>query len=488
MHDKDKTSEKNSLIKLLIIFFIAVTAVAFFFPPTADDLGWATSDGMELLKSGFKDYNGRYLGNIFAIAFTKAPYLLPFIKGFTFTGILYLIFKISSLKNERLLYVTAVLLMLPTALFKQAFVWTAGFSNYYFSALVVLASLYILIYKNDSHGIKKAASLVLIFILGVAGQLFMETFTIFTLVSAVAILIYRLKKTSKPDLSAVVYFVACVLGAVIMFGNSAYSIILNGESKYQTLNTQNVSAIDSIVNIIKSLCGNISFNAIRACFPAIIVIVALSIVLMNKNKEAKPKMKRAMLIAYSSAGLSAVAFAIVFVVTGDFEKAQLLSGAFLLVLFVAVGIAVSSSMDKASKTRVLIYASMIAVQCAPLCVVNPVGPRCFSGSYVLLIMIIGEMLSVLCKDKKGSAKGLKTLLIIVLAMDIICYSIVFIANQRKVNFIRAEVQNGATQIEVSRNPLKFMAYSLDIEDKGEKYKRRFCEYYDLPEDIEITYR
>ena len=40
--------------KLYIIFFFAVTAIAALFPPSADDLGWATSQGVLFVSTSQK--------------------------------------------------------------------------------------------------------------------------------------------------------------------------------------------------------------------------------------------------------------------------------------------------------------------------------------------------------------------------------------------------------------------------------------------------
>ena len=68
--------------KLYIIFFFSITAIAALFPPSADDLGWATSQGAALLERGFSNYNGRYLGNLLAVSLTRIGLLLTPIKAF----------------------------------------------------------------------------------------------------------------------------------------------------------------------------------------------------------------------------------------------------------------------------------------------------------------------------------------------------------------------------------------------------------------------
>ncbi|MGN0692308.1 MAG: hypothetical protein ACI4K7_08175, partial [Oscillospiraceae bacterium] len=57
---------KNTVRNVLIIstVFIFFLGLAYMFPYTGDDWAWGGSLGLERLHNHFKDYNGRYLGNL----------------------------------------------------------------------------------------------------------------------------------------------------------------------------------------------------------------------------------------------------------------------------------------------------------------------------------------------------------------------------------------------------------------------------------------
>ena len=89
----DKAKNEKSFF---VLFFLSIALIAVFFSPSADDLGWATSQGQVLFENGFRNYNGRYLGNLCAVAFTRIPALLPPVKAFSLTAILFFVSKLSA--------------------------------------------------------------------------------------------------------------------------------------------------------------------------------------------------------------------------------------------------------------------------------------------------------------------------------------------------------------------------------------------------------
>ena len=500
--------------RFYIILFFAVTALAAVFPPSADDIGWATSAGWDLLQEGFRGYNGRYLGNLSALFLTRVPYILPAIKSATLVLTICLMQKFVPQKSHNFFYICALLLLLPSPLFRQAFVWTAGFSNYFLPLPVIMACMYLLFIKRDLCGAKKLSALAVLLCLGIAGQLFMEPFTIMNLLTAVVAIFYFVVKERKADLRALVYFIGCAIGAYIMFSNSAYMNILQKKDMYQSLNAQTSSIWKTIADGMYNLCHNVSLRAIISCFPALIVIVVFSCILLKKNRGVAKKIKVITIILTGMSALAAVAFPVLYfyyrnageaqtgAVADDAEQlnafaeqAGIAVFVFLIVTSIFCGLVIYYCTDALRKKRIGIYALLIAVQVAPLCFVFPIGPRCYNGVYVLLIMLAGELLGELeekaafAKSTKPSAQRiLRTLLTVVLIIDIIGYSIVFFANNNKIRTIRQEVDNGATQVTLEHTPFRFLVYALDTEDRNDSFNKRFCEYYGFPKGTEISYR
>ena len=98
-------------------------------------------------------------------------------------------------------------------IYAQVFVWTSGFTNYVLSIFASLLGAY-LVQKNMSRSLKYA----LLFISGLAGQLFVEHGTIMNLLvsGGMALWFYVVKKQEVRE-SALVWLCGCLVGAVTMF-------------------------------------------------------------------------------------------------------------------------------------------------------------------------------------------------------------------------------------------------------------------------------
>ena len=468
--------------KFYILFFLAVSVFAFLFPLSADDLGWATTDGMDLLRNRFANYNGRYLGNISAIALSKFTLLRVFTKSFTLTGILFLIQKMTGNENKDFLYLSAFLLVIPTSLFTQGFVWTAGFSNYCLSAVVMMLSLYFVFYKED----KKFYHIILLFLLGTAGQLFMETYTIFNIIMAVFSIVYFALKNKKADVSAVVYFISTIIGAVIMFTNGIYGKVVAGEDTYQSLTAGNESIFQSVFALFKNLFSVVLSNALIACFPAVIFIVYLCFVKMKKSAKKNKKVSLLVYSGFSLALASGVSAGVVYLLTKDVEKLKLFLGILFFFVLLSSAVMIFNFVEKEKQKKIAVYFLMILVLTLPLAVVFPVGARCYVGAYILLIMILKELYDF--DEQRSFAKFIRICSVILLVFNLVGYSVVFASTCKKVDYIRSEVEKGNKVVKVEHTKLRFLVYGLDVEDKAEKFERRFCEYYGLPLDTEIEYK
>lgn len=464
--------------KLYIIFFFSITAIAALFPPSADDLGWATSQGAALLERGFSNYNGRYLGNLLAVSLTRIGLLLAPIKAFVMTAILFYIQKLSAKKNDFSLILCGALLLIPSPLFIQGFVWTAGFANYTVSALLLLISADIIL--NGKNNVLNA---ILLLILGISCQLFMETYTIFALVCGAAAIILSIFRKNG-IIKSLSFFSGAVIGAVIMFSNGIYRKIAAGDDVYQKIPVNEGGLINKIFNAVKSLFSSVSSAAIFACIPAVIVTVILSVLLIAKYK----KHKAAFWSAFGLMIASLLCFPVVFFIAKQTETANYCLGIFLLFYFSVCAVAVATVENKQTKIRIAILFAMLLILCVPLSVVYPVGPRCFVGAYIILLLAVCEMLGEFDLANKKALKTASAALALVVAIDVICYSIVCLSNKNKIETIREQAAQGNKQIVIEHTKLSFFVYAIDTENYAPKYMQRFCEYYGLPEDIEIIYK
>lgn len=478
--------------RFYLLFAAAIMVIACFFPPSADDLGWATTRGLTVFQAGFDNYNGRYLGNLFAFALVRIPGLLPLIKGLTLSGILALMQKLCNNQDRNFLYLSAALLIIPTPLWMQGFIWTAGFSNYTLSLLVILAGIYFVICRREVRGFRAVLCGIAIVILGVSGQLFMETFTLFTLVFSFGCVLYFSAKRHKADLRSILYFLSCIIGAVIMFSNTAYVRIWQGDTSYQQITGDRSSPIGLVYSALQGLFGIVSLQTMLACIPALALLTWFSVRLLNKNPNAGRGLRRTVWILYLGVPVLFIAYAVCYLLQYTTGVAQFLPGFAVLVWIMASAIVVKQSFAPARQRQLLLYLLLLLLLTAPLSVVYPIGPRCFTGTMLLLILVSkaywDELQEALPVEKhKGVSKAPRHLLIALLVCNLLCYSLVTFFNQQKLHTIRTAVEAGKTEVTLQHTKLGFMVYALDVEDKSENYRRRFCEYYDLPLDFVIHY-
>ena len=152
--------------------------------------------------------------------------------------------------------------------------------------------------------------------------------------------------------------------------------------------------------------------------------------------KKQAKFKTAFWSLFGAMLASVVAFPVVFLIIKDLEKASFCLGAFLLFYFAACAVAVIGMESKESKVRIGVLFVMLLVMCAPLSVVFPVGPRCFAGANVLLMLIICEMAKDISLSLSPKAlRVVSGLLAVVVAIDVACYSTVFFSNKNKIETI-----------------------------------------------------
>lgn len=134
-----KNIQFNTIKFYTIITFFVFIGLSSFFPYTGDDWAWGSSIGLERLSNFFKDYNGRYLGNLVVILLTRLNLLRIVAMSCVITCIIKLSSKIVN-KNSKEVFLMMMMLFLalPSGIFSKAVVWTSGFSNYSVSLLFTL--------------------------------------------------------------------------------------------------------------------------------------------------------------------------------------------------------------------------------------------------------------------------------------------------------------------------------------------------------------
>ena len=145
---------------------------------------------------------------------------------------------------------------------------------------------------------------------------------------------------------------------------------------------------------------------------------------------------------------------------------------------------------------------LLAVLNAPLILVFPMGPRCFSLTGALLLLMTHKLfVAVTSLSEAASVRGaadavprlrgmraLATVLALTMALDLSGYIFVRAANLAKVEQVRAQVAQGNYAVELRHTPMRFLVNALDQEPTNPNILRGFLEYYGLPENVTISYK
>ena len=207
---------KNAGIKKFIIFAASVLflfGLAFMFPYTGDDWAWGSSIGLERLAVWFKDYNGRYLGNLLVILLTRSNILKAAVMSAVIFLTAFLIYRTVEKKNFSV-YMLALICFfaVPRYVFRQAVVWTSGFTNYVVPTLLVI--LYVFIIRGIFDGKPEFAkgTFIATFFIGVCAALFIENITIYQIIMDILLIIGALIGYRKSFAPVISHFLGSVVG------------------------------------------------------------------------------------------------------------------------------------------------------------------------------------------------------------------------------------------------------------------------------------
>lgn len=234
-------ANKNIILYLLSIVFFGI--FYYFLPFAGDDWAWGSDIGIERLQNAFSGYNGRYLGNLLIILITRSViakvvfcalmmFLLIFVLSKIFDG---LSDNKKSTANYIIAFSSVLILVLPNQIafgdiqpfqiFGSTVGWLSGFTNYVVPSVLIL----IFYYFVTSKGFESKTVYIFLFFDGVFACLCVEHYTLFCLMFAFAVIIYRYrfhKKICKKSLS---FFSGSLIGSLIMFSNSAYISMQKGD-------------------------------------------------------------------------------------------------------------------------------------------------------------------------------------------------------------------------------------------------------------------
>lgn len=477
---------------IYIIFFICFFYIAYQVPYCHDEWQWGLDERVDLLKQGFKDYNGRYLGNILALMITRSVLVkAAIISG----GVVWLLWEIeqnvSGGKKEHkacdiflLLGAALLLLVIPRQIFAQSYGWPAAFVN--FVPPVIFFLIYFRWTGQIYHSVEVYYSrwqVILAIPMGIAAQLFSEHNTIFLLCYAAWVLVFSWIKSKKVHLFHIVYLVSCVCGAALMFSNGAYGNAAADTDGYKHIGF-------SVSSFISVFCETISEYIFLKnwLINGLLAVVLTGIIIKSRKKTL---LTAEMVLVFCGYAVYSIWHRLdngwIFVTNSVWNDRieTVLALIFWANVLLCVWIFVK---DESRYFICILYASALAVA-VPLLAAAPIGARCFYVSYVLecaaLLKLCRYVLRENDRDFFYPIMGLGVVLVTVLIIYVRMFGYIGAANGQRAEIIRTSVENGATEITLPVLP--FGEYYWITVPPNERWEKRFKMFYDIPLDVELTF-
>ena len=489
MENKISNFFKENIIIFLIFLSLVVLSSVFLY--VGDDWVWATSIGMNRLKTFFENYNGRYFSDILIIIISRFNILRILLISSVTTGIVWLIKKIT-LKNNKCISLSFLfILATPVSIFINSVAWASGFVNYVVSIFFVLIFLYFIKDINEKFWeIKGILKNVILIFLGFLSSLIVEHVTIYLILLVIFLNIYSFIKYKKISKSLVLYGIGVICGAVLMFSNEAYISVINGDDVYRSSGVTG-SFIDNVSNAyFKTIYRDFIFNN----YLLNIIIGILLLITGFKKDNRSNKVIHLLTIGC----LIYVLYTILKILNPSWnilgKYTIYLEGiaTIFYCLFILIIVIIAKNFSFVQKERLIFILVSTVTIAGPMLVVTPVTPRCFFPTYVMLILFVIQLISSL------NGFDIKYYFVfnrIVIALFIVFYlfwlsifSYNYLNNVRRTNYIRNEIAKGETVIEIYKLPYeKYIGCDYGSYPSGtELWERIFKEFYAIDRDITIT--
>ncbi len=484
----EEENKKFLLVSGVILLFFAI--LAYLFPYTGDDWAWGSSIGTERLETFFDNYNGRYLGNLLVMALTRSKLLNIIVMAFSYYFSCFLCYRYTKKRSNVSLLLAAVLFfMMPRDMFAQSVVWTAGYTNYVPSAIVSVA--YICMIRNITG--KKEPSYskympVVAFVMALCGALFMENITLFHICLGVAAVGYTYLRFKKFYAMHISFLAGSILGAIVMFTNSAYGSIASGEDEYRDTPNGLGEIIRTCIHHAQVICENLILSNPFMCLVATVLIMILVVYCLGRVRNSKKKS-----LIFGILAVHVITFAIIlWRATGilnflyNDKISMLLTLLYVGSLFLLVLICV----ERYRRFRILLPIYCVPVVVAPLLVVNPIGPRCFYAPYLMMMVFIVALFDYLLEKIRVKKRvhrlmgyGLGIVFAIQMFINIGIFYPIHHYDSLRNEYAKVQSDDGEKKIIICNLPNE--AYLWVATPEIELWSERYKLFYGLAEDAEL---
>lgn len=478
---------------IYIAAFVVFLYIGYKVPYCHDEWQWGLDERIELMKNGFKDYNGRYLGDLLALLVTRSVLAKAVVLAAGVVWLLDVMYKNIRFEEESrtkentflLLGAFFLLISIPSTLFQQSYGWPAAFVN--FVPPVFLFLIYYnwteWVYTKQKQPAIPAWETIMVIPLGISVQLFSENITVFVAFYAVWIVVYTLIRYKKIPLIELNFLWASIAGALIMFSNGAYSRAADGSDGYKEIHT-------TVSGMARQFISNIWYHlSINNWVLNILLIIVLLILIQKSGRKTFATIE--MTVVFCGYSVYSVFHKIYpqWVFDSDQNLNNAINTMLAILFFANVLLCIWKNVDrKEGISMCILYLSSGAVA-APLLAANPIGARCFYVSYIFQALLLLKLLRYL--TGRYRTELFYPILITGMAVCVLCviYVRMFLAIGQ-VNDYRAQlIQTGIEQEqkEIVLPVLPYSEYCCQTIPPNERWAKRFKKFYHIPEDVTVRF-
>lgn len=477
----------NRCIFTYLILFVILFFLCLLFPYSGDDWAWGSRIGIDRLSNWFDNYSGRYLGNLIVLALTRSNLLKAVTMSFCLTGIIALLNELTGKQKNGIFIISSVFVFMPTAILRQAVVWTSGFANY--TTSVFLTLIYIFCTGNiydENKPKQKPLAAVPFLILGMANTLIVEHLTLYNIILAVYVIVFTIIKFKRAYIQHIAYFIGTAAGTLLMFSNSVYRSVADGNDSYRTISGSSGIISRAIEAYLETIVpeGFINNFVLNIFLSAICLIIWIKI----KNRLSKiPKLLGTISIAVITAFASS---SLILNISNihPLKSLYYVQGAATAAYIISCIVFLFMLPFKANqKARLLFILGSVGCMIAPLLVVTPIGSRCFFAPYVMMVYLAMELYSLFDESVKEQCAKISRATIVTASVGMLflfyIYGTISVCNNKRIEKAQQEAKAGYETIEVTPLPYRNYIWCSDVDE--DIWAERFKLFYDIDENVQL---
>lgn len=490
--EKLKSNEASSsfVVLLFCVMFVGLAIVFHFIPLVSDDREFLSLNFRnieEAINYALHYGNGRFLGNLGGIVLAPHSIFAAIYKAFTISLLGILIPLFLQAKNK-LTYLLSYFLILtvPARIYAQVYSWNCGNVNYVTPIVLLILGL-MLIRGEVKSTFDLILKSVLIIILGISQQLFVEHNAVVNICVAVAMVLYTFYRgIHKKRLLSLFWTISNLIGAYLLF----FIPKLIGGQMIKDMSEYRKVSVHSVGEMLETVVENgVSICTYFASFAFLSVIMMAISYYKLKETRTQNKLQRVLAKPLKMFNIVFSVCAVFFAVIGSsidlFSKSRKLLWMICIIATLEIVVffltMIFFSKERSSEIVGLVGAATTVLSVAPLLIVSPVGWRNIFCAFCVIAFVVIFELEKLVQEKNGEwTKALMKVLfvcipVILLYLGIVSADINDYSNQMK-EYIEDEMKNGKREIQVFMIPSDYISKNLMME---------FEYYYEKPGDIQF---